>query len=287
MSSAHQQEVVLPQQLREVIEARLASDGLNLPFLPGAASRVMSACNDERCDGRSLSDLISRDQSLASHVLKVANSAAYAPKEPIVSLQHAVSRLGMSTVCEIALAVALKGRIFRVPGQQVKIRQMWMHSAASAVYAREVARLLRTNVEGAFLCGLLHDAGRPLVMEFVLDIAKQLSDRPVPEAVLDAAMDEFHERVGAMMVQRWKLPEWMAAAIGHHHHYQLAGEHKREAMIACLADVVTHWALAQDEQGAEFPEDHPVLAELGFYAEDVEKLLGLRGQVLELTEVFL
>ncbi len=287
MSSTQQRDRALPQKLRDLLEARLASDGLNLPFLPGAASRVMAACNDERCDGRSLAELISRDQSLASHVLRVANSAAYAPKEPIVSLQQAVSRLGMSTVCEIAVAVSLKGRIFRVPGQQVKIRQMWMHSAASAVYAREVARLLRANVEGAFLCGLLHDVGRPMVMQFVLDILVELGEHVAPEVVLDAAMDEFHERVGALMVRRWKLAEWMAEAIGNHHHYEAAGEHKREAMITCLADIVTHWALAQDEKQQDFPEDHPVIAELGFYADDVDNLLGMRGRVLELMEVFL
>ena len=64
----------------------------------------MSLCSEETCDAARLAELITHDQALAGHVLGVSNSAAYAPKEPIVSLQQAVSRLGSDTVCEIAMA---------------------------------------------------------------------------------------------------------------------------------------------------------------------------------------
>lgn len=287
MSATRPSEKVLPKALRELIEARLDSEDLVLPFLPGTASQVMSGCSDESWDARGLAELISRDQALASHVLRVANSAAYAPKEPITSLQQATSRLGMAAVCEIAVAVSLRGRIFRVPGQQVKIRQMWMHSAAAGLYAKDVARMLSADVEGAFLCGLLHDTGRPLVMQILLDIAKERTERPVPAVVLDAAMDEYHERVGREMARRWNLAGWIVEAIGHHHDYAGAGEHRTAAMITCLSDVLTHWALADERSESDFPAEHRVISDLGLHADDVTRLLALRGRVLELIEAFL
>ena len=49
----------------------------------------------------------------------------------------------------------------------------------------EIARALRRkNVEGAFLCGLLHDVGKPLVMQELIQLASERTERPVPNAIL-------------------------------------------------------------------------------------------------------
>ncbi len=268
-----------------MLEKRIQSD-LELPFLPSTAAEVLSLCNDDLCDAQKLAGLIQRDQSLASHVLRVANSAAYAPKEPIVSLQQAVSRLGLGTICEISVAVSLKGRVFEVPGFQVRIRQMWMHSATSGVYAKEVARLLRRNVEGSFLCGLLHDVGRPIVLQELLDQARKHTQKPVPAGILEAAMDEFHERVGAMVSERWRLAPWIAQAVGHHHDPALATQYGEEACITHLADLLSHWALEKAVEN-EFEAEAGLLSNLNLYREDLDKLLKMRGLVLEVAEAFL
>ena len=169
----------LPDKLRDLFEQYVAAGRLELPFLPTTATQVLGACNEGSCDARELSELIQTDQSLAGHVLRIANSAAYAPLEPIVSLQQATSRLGMQTMCEIALAVSMKGRVFKVPGYQTKVRAMWVHSAMAGCYAKEIARKIRHNVEGAFLCGLLHDVGKPVVMQGFLDILKDMTTEKV------------------------------------------------------------------------------------------------------------
>lgn len=224
---------------------------------------------------------------MAGHVLGVANSAAYAPKEPIVSLQQAISRLGLPTIAEIIVALSLKSRIFDVPGHQTKIRKMWMHSATSAVYAREAARLLRKNVEAAFLCGLLHDIGRPIVLQALIDAAREKTDRPVPSRVLELAMDEFHERVGVLTVEEWQLAPWVRDAVAYHHDHTRATDHRDEAMVTTLADLLSHWALdfeCADE--SDFPAEHPVVGDLNLYGNDLITLLEKRGLVLEVAETF-
>ena len=276
----------LPGAVRTLIEERLTRD-LQLPILPDTAMQVTELANDESADAAQLAELLQRDQSLAGHVLRIANSAAYGAVEPIVSLQHAISRLGLAAIAEIVVAVALKGRVFNVPGYRVKIRSMWMHSAAAAVFAKEIARLLRNNVDSAFMCGLLHDVGKPLVMQILIDAARERTRTPVPAGIVEAAMDEFHERVGAMMAERWSLPSWMGDAIANHHHYANATEHPDATMVTCLADVLANWALDETASIEDFPRDHPVLKDLNVYAEDLEQLLGLRGSVLEVAEAFL
>ncbi len=274
----------LPGWLHDILERHLEQE-LELPILPEAAAQVLTLCEDEKSDSRALERLIERDPSLASHVLRVANTAAYAPRSPIVSLQQAVSRLGRSAIRNIALAVSLQGRVFQVPGHQTRVRAIWLHSAVAASLAREVARRLRRNVEGAFLCGLLHDVGRPVVLQATLDALGPRAKEPLPAALLESAMDEFHEPVGARLVEAWKLADWTVAAVAHHHHPERAAPHEEDARVTRLADLLSHWALDEDSKPADFPADDPVIAALNLYPEDVEALLQLRTSALEFAEV--
>lgn len=277
----------LPPPLQTLFEARIETGEFELPFLPDTPAQVLAASNDDDCDARVLADLVQRDQALAGHVLHVANSSAYAPQEPIVSLQQAVSRLGLGTVAEIALAVSIKGKVFRVPGYQVKIREMWMHSAMTAAYAKEIARLRRHNVESAFMGGLLHDVGKPIVLQAFLDTLKELTQKKAPMKLLESCMLQFHERVGGQLVAHWELPDWMRASAEHHHEYELAEEFQQEAMTTHLADRLAHWAADEEATAADFDRDLPVISDLNIYGDEVEELLQRRGDVLEVAEAFL
>lgn len=277
----------LPRPVRRMLERAVEGESLELPLLPQTAMQIMEACQDEGASAAALGEILQRDQSLASHVLRVANSAAYAPKEPIVSLTQAVSRLGIQTICEIAVSVAVKGRVFRVPGYQVKIRELWMHSAAAGVYAKEIARAVGRDQDSAFLCGLLHDVGKPVVMQTLIDEVKLQTDRPIPPRVMDGAVAEFHELVGAMMIRSWGFPDWLVAAVGHHHEYTEVENFRSRVMIAHLTDELSYWALAEDTEEQDFPVELPVIEDLDLSASEIIGLLEKRDRVLEVVEAFL
>lgn len=277
----------LPQTVRRLLDAKLEGADFELPFLPTTSSEVLSTVQEEDCDARSLTEIVQRDQTLAAHVLRISNSAAYAPQEPIVSLRQAISRLGLSVIAEIAIAVSLRGRVFEVPGHQVMVRQMWMHSAAAAVYAREIARIVRHNVEGAYMCGLLHDVGKPLVMQALIDVAKTRTERPVPAGIFEAAMQAYHAPLGARLAEHWGLSDWVVEAVAYHHDWGAASVFAKEAMITRLADLLAHWALDERLDESEFEAEDPVVEELGLYGDDLEGLFQLRNQVIDTAETFL
>jgi len=247
----------------------------------------MAACQDERSDLQELADLITRDQSLAMHLLRVANSAAYAPREPIVSIQQALSRLGVMTVSEIVIAVSIKGRVFTVPGYQTRVRSLWMHSAAAGAYAKEVATLLRKDVESAFLCGLLHDVGMPIAMQVLCDLAKERGGSLVPPSIMEAAMMEFHTELGTQIAQNWKLGPWIASVIRYHHDFLKATAYQHEVLVTSLADDLAYWALDDRQEKKDFQVHLPQIAALNLTEQHVEALLAKRGRILEITEAFL
>lgn len=283
--SSPESSVALPESLRKGLLERTENDALELPMLPDTAAQVIEMCRDENVDAQDLADWIHRDQALASHVLRVANSALYAPGEPIVSLQQAVSRLGLGLIGEISVGVALKGKIFQVPGFESRLTELWRHSACAGAYAKEIARSARLNVEGAFLCGLLHDVGKPVVLSALLEVAKDLNEE-VDSELAELAMNEFHTVIGPLLLTNWKLPAWMSDAAEFHHNTDCDSAHRSVVLVTALADSLAHWALETGEMDEETLGSLPILAELNFYPDDLEALKDRRDEMLEVAKAF-
>ncbi len=269
--------------LARTILERVHKGEIPLPLLPDVAARVLGLQQEDDCDARELADLIHGDPSLAAHVLRVSNSPLYMPSEPIVSLQQAVTRLGIDTVAEIAVSIAVRGRIFSVPGYEDLLVELWTHSALAGAYARAVARLRRANVEGAFLAGLLHDVGRPVALQVVLDFSEE-KHLGLGESQVLALVDEVHAALGAILVERWTLPAWMGVAARYHHDPEAAPAGVDSARVACAADVLAHWATDADD--ATPPPRHAVFGALNLYEEDIDELVRLRDDVLQTVETF-
>ena len=67
------------QPLAEMLGYELQQDQLEVPLLPEVAGRVVHLTQDPESDATQLAQLIQSDQALASHVIRIANSAAYSP----------------------------------------------------------------------------------------------------------------------------------------------------------------------------------------------------------------
>lgn len=271
--------------IRELLVERIHARQLELPLLPQTATEVLDVCNDTSCDASKLAGMIQRDQALAAHTLHVANSAAYAPREPIVSLQQAVSRLGFKTMCDIAVAISMRSKVFVVKGQEERIRGMWTHSAMAGAWAKEIARARRRNVEGAFLCGLLHDIGQPVILQTTLELWRGRGCPP-DEALLDRLIQEFHGEVGGLVLEKWKLPDWMCTSVRCHHDPDTAGDHAEFARTALLADLLAHATEHPDADTDAALRQHPVLGDLDLYSDETEALFARREFVVQLADAF-
>jgi putative nucleotidyltransferase with HDIG domain len=273
-------------RFRQRFLERIASGQFDLPLLPEVASRVLTATQDDNCDSRRLSEMIHRDAALAGHVLRVANSPLYAPTVPIVSLQQAVSRLGMKKIREIALLVACQAKVFRVPGFDSIVRGIFKHCVAAAAYAQEIARLRRWNVEESFLCGLLHDAGKPVLLQLLVDVQKQ-TRLGVEVGLVEDILAEMHASVGARLVESWKLPARIVESIACHHRPQDAATAGHSALMTCMADDLAHFAVGPRIVTEEALRKHPMLVPLNLYREELDALIARRASVTTAAEAIL
>jgi len=271
--------------LSRAFARQIADRKLELPTMPGTATEVMAACQKENTDAAKLSAILHRDPALASSVLRVASSAAYAGRVPCASLQQAVSRLGLQLVVEIATAVAVRGRLFTDPKCAELLAALWRHSVVAGFYSKEIARLRRQDVETAFLCGLLHDVGKALLLDNLDRTVGRTG--AVPAAYLAHAVDEQHVEAGVLLAEAWQLPPQVIAAVRAHHDPAAETRFPATAMMVALADRIAHF-VAPGPLGAVPAErelrEHPALPFLDLYPDQLQELLGMRDRALLVTE---
>lgn len=260
----------------DVIAKRIKQDDIEVPMLPEVANKVMRLTNDPESDAGDLAKLIQSDQTLAGHVMRIANSVLYSPNATLVSLQQAITRLGMRVIADIALAASVNSKMFNAPGYEKHIQTELQFSLMAGLWAKEIARACRRNVEAAFLAGLLHDIGRPVAIQVVMEVAKSFKI-DVPPNMMFELEQHFQRSLGISVVHQWEMPTLVCDVVTWFDDYANAGKSAEQTMIVVagaefarrfykgtpLRKKITHDQLIKS----------PVLADLNLYPDDIEKLV--------------
>jgi HD-like signal output (HDOD) protein len=207
------------------IRDAFADPGFKPPHLPAAALDLHRLAQRPDVSFEEAVAVLERDPQLASEVLRSARSAAFATRVPPSSLRQAVSRLGLSNLRDLAFMASFAAKVFRAPGYDRLLDAVRRHSVASAQAARILTKG-QPDADYAFLCGLLHDLG---MVAAILVLAE---DAPLADAVVAETLSVVHEAAGAIVVEKWELPDGLVrAAAGHH------TEHAAPSQEAALAFV--------------------------------------------------
>lgn len=272
----------LPGHIQGLIEDRLDSGVIELPMLPQVTWKLMQMGASDEVDSAALTRLINQDQVLAGHILRVANSPVYKGYMPIVTLPQAISRLGIDLLYEIVLTVSLQTRLFSVPGHNTLVRALWQHALGTALYAHKIAHLLRQCTDSAFLCGLLHDIGKPVLLQMLVDLQRTSKDRlKLSPELISTAVEMYHTQAGTLLAAQWDLPSLISTGISYHHDYTAAPEHTELVLLIHLADLMTYYMLSPNTT-----QEHELInlepwAALGCTAADVTMLLRKRPEIMQ------
>ncbi|AZZ93461.1 HDOD domain-containing protein [Hahella sp. KA22] len=256
--------------LTQELDSRIQAGNLDIPMLPEVAQKVIAITNNPDSGASELVKVIQGDQALAARVMRIANSAAYSPNASIVSLQQAIARLGMVSIRDIALAASINARMFKAPGYEERIGAMWRHALATALWCKEIARRTRMNVEAAFLCGLLHSVGKPIMLQETLDVAGSEGLQPELDLLLEI-VDELHLDAARLALEHWRMPELIIDAVTHQDNYQEAGNGKDQAkLIRAGKQFASHFLF--DEPDKDTLLALPAMADLNLYPDEVAEL---------------
>jgi putative nucleotidyltransferase with HDIG domain len=263
--------------MRSIISKRLASDSLQLPTLPEVAVRCLQLAHDANVSFTSLAQVIERDPFIATRVLRMANSPFYGGLARITTIDGAVARMGITTLSTLLQELAAE-QVFtsKDPTIRSAFRGIWEHCLGVAHLARDVAAAIHSvEPNTAYLAGLFHDIGKPIVGALLLEVERGTSQRPFMSVSLwRLVVEECHRDVGAIIAFRWYLPREVATAVAELDWYDLRRGRHSPANVVRLAN-----ALCQreglDAKGTADPD------QLGRVILQGRQVLGLTEEQLE------
>jgi HD-like signal output (HDOD) protein len=206
-----------PESIRDKIRSTVEE----IPALPLVVPRILSILEDDDASATAIADVISRDPSLTTRILRVANSAYYGLSGEVSTLQKAIVLIGLRTVKSLALTIPLVGALpaRRAPGTFSQA-ELWTHSVAVATAMQTLAhRCGHRRAESLFLIGVLHDIGKVVLAEFYPPsyqhalTAVQQGKYPF---LADAERDIFgidHGEVAALLLEHWQFPRFISSTI--------------------------------------------------------------------------
>jgi response regulator RpfG family c-di-GMP phosphodiesterase len=157
----------------------------SVPLLPESFVRVTEILKKEDFYQHELIDIVSRDLTLSSEILRVANSAYFGARKKISSLELALNLLGTSSVKKYHYLCRALQTTLRLPKQLFDVAELWEHSVSVANIASLMARKFGLSVEEretTFSAALLHDLGKIVLAKMrPRTIAKLLSS---PETLM-------------------------------------------------------------------------------------------------------
>lgn len=275
-----------PKAILAQLRADLENAELELPLLPATALRVFHIARDPDTDANTIAQLVQSDQKLAGEVLKVANSAAYSPRNPIVTLQQAVTRLGLGLISEISFAVSFRSAVYDSPRYQEQMEGYWKMSLTSALWGKEIARLGRRNVETQYLCGLFHNVGYPVALKLFED-ATGPEVPPMSWHDVKWAVAELATEVGPLLCNLWKLPAAVQSVLTHMGpEYARADEYRDEVAGAWASRLLAEHLVDPEVRTEEELNEEPVFPSLNIYPDEMEKLLDKAEQIYLHVEAF-
>jgi HD-like signal output (HDOD) protein len=205
------------QCLRCVDEAEIRNAINRLPVFPTAAQKALDMLSRDDWNSYDLRVIAASDQVLAADMIRAANSWAFAPRQTIKTLSHAITYIGAEQAAKILLAAALKP-LFATPA----LREIWNHSIEASEAAIGLAKMsARIDPEEAFLSGLVHDIGRLAIALLPqkyqgrsTDLLKRHCELLLVERVLCGSS---HAELGAKALEMWSFPKKLVEAVRFHH----------------------------------------------------------------------
>ena len=249
--------------------------------LPRVCAQLAQLTAQEVTDAAQLARLIQSDPALAGEIIRVANSPALRPRMAIVSLQQAVSWLGVAEVRNIAMAVMLRGEVFTAPGHEPQTEELWQEAWLAGLWAKEIARERRKHVESAFLAALMHRTGAALALKILSRFEAQGRAR-LDARIFGDLVVEFEPALGRLLMNNWLLPRDVQDAASEWRNY-------RESTQGDLAGTVhaAHLLAAHTLHAELITEDmvieSPVFEHLGVFPDDRRHMLAKRDHVRALA----
>ncbi len=257
----------------------IALGDIRLPSFPDIAARVQKVLEDPKSAPAKVAVVVRSEAALAARILRLSNSAFLNPSgEQISDLRVALTRLGVQLVRCTAVSFAIQqmqpGNC--EPALKSKLHDLWREGALVAAIAYVLARETQTaNPDEALLTGLMHNIGR---LYITLNMPKS-GTAPSHSETWASAVRELHPQIAVSILQHWKFPPAIIAAVGHQNSREAQlpdGEHGLTDVLIAATELVP--GVFDREVLPAIVATVPAFARLKLTAADAKRILSASAE---------
>jgi HD-like signal output (HDOD) protein len=237
---------------------KLLTESSRLPTMPEVARQLLSISEWEDVDLKDVAEIISKDISLSSKILRVVNSPFYGFPHEIGTISQALVILGLRATRSLTLSFSLLRDFSSDRAEAFDYSGFWTRSLNTAIAARELARVCGMQaVEEAFLAGLLQDIGVMLIArcapERYKPILSEAEDKLAPPLELERKhLGTDHVEVAKLLLEKWGLPASLCIPIMYHHAPANTASSNDQMVLAVriqhFAVLVGRWLYASSDE---------------------------------------
>jgi len=184
----------------------------NFPALSRTVSVVNKIIGSDQQSASSLSNAILKDFALTNTLLKLVNTAYYQQFGGNIStVSRAVTIIGFEAVRNLAISLMLFDKL-QDKDLAAHLRDEVIAAFFSGILARRLVPILGfAAMEEAFICAMLHNLGRLLVMfyfrEEYAEILHHIEEGEEPQQAAASVLNLNFEEIGIGVAQAWHFPD--------------------------------------------------------------------------------
>jgi putative nucleotidyltransferase with HDIG domain len=217
----------------------------SLPSLSSINKSLQSLLLMEQRYTAQIAEIIRRDPSLTARLLRLVNSVYYGLTTPVNSIEEAVFYLGVREIRQLVVVTPVIEDFQRLTKQcDFPWREFWQHCIGVALLTREISGTVQlADDESEYVAGLVHDIGK-LVMAWAFpdhfaEIHRQaVTNKSDLILIENEILGIDHAELGALYLERHRLPDLMVKMARFHHHPEKAGGCERIIASAQIADLL-------------------------------------------------
>lgn len=195
-----------------------------LPSLSPMRMQLLSKLTRRDCEVAELTSVVEKDAVLSAQILRLSNSAMFGRSQPINSVHHAITLIGVGSMRKFVLGASISNLFTRFrTAPSFSVARFNLHSVATGTLVELIAEEIEVELpSGAFIAGLLHDVGKLLI---AVSMPKQYEDILGVVAVTGASLIDCerevlgtdHAELSGLAISRWELAEPIRLAACFHH----------------------------------------------------------------------
>ena len=212
-----------------------------LPASPKIFARLSKLIEDEDIGLDYIASIVKMDPGLASHILRVTNSAYYGSAVRLSDIESAIARIGFNEVHKVLSVVIAHDSFYQaLPTYGVTATQYADECIAVAVASEIVAQRLGRDMNASYIAGLLHAIGKLAInlymekMEGKIDLSRLQGDRTLYETE-EAAFGITSWRAGYELLQHWQFDPEIWQPIRQQHSPQTATNFVEQTAMLTLS----------------------------------------------------